>query len=136
MTECSSGLLLWNGKCEDTCPVGTYLSGPVECMKCHYTCLQCIGSTDYQCTACYSDADLHSSTIGSYCYPKSLNEMINYTKWYFWTCIILGINIVLIVVIMMVCFQKRILAKNYPKKSPFIESVKYKLAGNESDSDN
>lgn len=136
LSECTGSLFLWNGKCEETCPTGTFLSEPKTCQKCHYTCASCSGSFDYQCTACFGDAFLETSAFESYCYPKSLKTAIDYTKWYIWTCLILTINVV-VAILGFIYFYWRNKVSAKSNSSHFIESVKYKLTTqNDSDSDN
>lgn len=55
-----------------------------QCVTCHYTCRDCHGSNDYDCTACFPDALLYrTANSESYCYPRSLVSDVLSEKWYF-----------------------------------------------------
>lgn len=57
---CSRGLLLVEGQCVNSCPLGSYLDPSNQCAKCHYSCKACSGPNDYQCSVCHGDAILVS----------------------------------------------------------------------------
>lgn len=54
-----------------------------KCISCHYTCKECAGSLDYQCTECFPDATLLLySSSETYCYPTSVAPLILENIWY------------------------------------------------------
>uniref|UniRef100_A0A224XK28 furin n=1 Tax=Panstrongylus lignarius TaxID=156445 RepID=A0A224XK28_9HEMI len=137
--ECSPGYYLWQGHCEVKCPSGTYATNSV-CTPCHYTCEHCTGTNDYECTQCYPDAEFYNvSSFESYCYPKSILPWLNYTKWYYITCIGLAINGILLVLGGILFYLRRgctFTKKKNNLQPTVINSVKYRLTNNDSDSDN
>nr|XP_024214340.1 furin-like protease 1 isoform X2 [Halyomorpha halys] len=134
--ECSAGFILWNGKCEEKCPLGSFPIGTMDCQQCHYTCQRCDGPNDYQCTGCFGDAELYTSDFESYCYPKSLHHAINFTKWYYRTCIILGINVIVFVIFILIYIRYKNKQGNSSNQAvSYIENVKYKLTQDDSDSE-
>lgn len=58
---------------------------PKICLNCHYSCLNCSGPYDYQCTKCPEDAQLvftHDGNIDErYCYPKHLMTELETSIW-------------------------------------------------------
>ncbi|GAB6032404.1 Uracil phosphoribosyltransferase, synthesizes UMP from uracil, variant 2 [Chamberlinius hualienensis] len=84
--ECPPRMYAVNGMCLNSCPEGHFESSqqldvthlvPV-CLKCHYTCRTCSGPNDYQCIACYGDAELQDY----YCRPMDLLHRLNTTRHY------------------------------------------------------
>lgn len=73
--ECLPNLFLLEHQCVVSCPDGHYptvaSSGQKECFRCHYSCRQCSGSNDYECTACYGDAQLQDNM---YCRPIEMMQ--------------------------------------------------------------
>ncbi|XP_073989172.1 uncharacterized protein isoform X2 [Rhodnius prolixus] len=137
--ECSQGYYLWQGHCEAKCPPGTYATESI-CTSCHYSCEHCTGTNDYECTQCYPDAEFYNvSSFESYCYPKSILPWLNYTKWYYRTCFGLVINGILLSFVGILFYFRRGCSFNKKKdhlQPTIINSVRYKLAQNESDSEN
>ena len=68
---CQSGAYLWRGQCVYECPATSYpvnqtlldQQGNVNglCLPCHYSCLNCSGPADSECSGCHADAELRSS---------------------------------------------------------------------------
>ncbi|XP_046678962.1 furin-like protease 1 isoform X1 [Homalodisca vitripennis] len=143
--ECSSGLLLVEGRCAHNCTEGYYPALTNVCARCHYSCLSCSGPNDYQCLVCYGDALLVVFDQESYCYPRTLVETMDITKWYYRACLGLAFNICLLLVF--ICYiycQNRGFAWRKPvmTSAPYTKSaaitspsVIYDLARAESDSD-
>ena len=68
---CSSGWVLYSSHCVPYCPEGTFAS-PMEkdtnsppsiCLPCHYTCQQCSGPYDFECTSCHKDAGIQETKV-------------------------------------------------------------------------
>lgn len=142
--ECSPGLFLTEGRCEQTCPEGYYSDTPGHCSKCHYSCYQCIGPNDYQCSLCHGDAVLVNYTEQeSYCHPKSLLLAMDVSVWYYRACLGLVINIVLLLLLASyLYFQAKGCKLNNSShhrqslKQPLNKStIIYDLANAETDSD-
>ncbi|CAH1965223.1 unnamed protein product [Acanthoscelides obtectus] len=83
--ECDPNEMLYKNTCIQRCKEKFYnslldipgdITGPERnqtCLACHYTCRNCMGSLDSQCTGCYGDAKLYNvSATETYCYPVSL----------------------------------------------------------------
>lgn len=85
-----------NGECKDHCPIKTYEERDGLCSDCHYTCYQCNGPNDYQCTSCWGDADLTHATGQTYCYPKNIKSVLDDKKWHTIATVLLIINIFLL----------------------------------------
>lgn len=142
--ECSPGLFLTEGRCEQTCPEGYYSDSPGHCNKCHYSCYQCSGPNDYQCSLCHGDAVLVNYTeLESYCHPKSLLLAMDVSVWYYRACLGLVINIVLLLLLASyLYFQANGCKLGKPshhqtasKQSLNKSTVIYDLANAETDSD-
>ncbi|KAF6210162.1 hypothetical protein GE061_013264 [Apolygus lucorum] len=146
--ECFDGWSLLNGHCvksddplavkmAESCPPGEYRTGEV-CSRCHYTCKKCTGPNDYECTLCYADAVVYSTTGENFCFPKSLLPSVNYTVWLRRVYLGLLLNVFFLVSagIVMYVRERGCRIKN-PKTTPkVLESIHYKLAADNSDSDN
>ncbi|KAF0299211.1 Furin-like protease 1, isoforms 1/1-X/2 [Amphibalanus amphitrite] len=64
--ECEHGRLLSEGACVTDCPPGRYADRDrAACQPCHYTCAECGGPNDYQCSGCHGDATLTSGPLGA-----------------------------------------------------------------------
>ncbi|XP_043235224.1 furin-like protease 1 [Amphibalanus amphitrite] len=64
--ECEHGRLLSEGSCVTDCPPGRYADRDrAACQPCHYTCAECDGPNDYQCSGCHGDATLTSGPLGA-----------------------------------------------------------------------
>lgn len=47
-----------------------------QCAACHYSCLECRGPNDYECTRCTNEAQFHSTEFNqSFCVPVALDEI-------------------------------------------------------------
>lgn len=47
-----------------------------ECAACHYSCLECRGPNDYECTRCTNEAQFRSTEFNqSFCVPVPLGEI-------------------------------------------------------------
>lgn len=56
-----------------SCPAGRYTdSDRAGCLPCHYTCADCTGPNDYQCSACHGDATLRLQPAGAACLNTEL----------------------------------------------------------------
>lgn len=118
-------------KCVNTCPNASHpvnytkfdsLSGGV-CAPCHYSCHQCNGPSDSECTACYSDSQLKivkasgnimrclsfrklivisyfigfNSVSESHCYPHELVKQLGeYERWSLGVELALALNVALV----------------------------------------
>ncbi|VVC39282.1 Peptidase S8, pro-domain,Peptidase S8, subtilisin-related,Peptidase S8, subtilisin, Ser-active [Cinara cedri] len=96
--ECSYGYNMYNGECTAKCPVRTYEVQDGICNDCHYTCFQCYGPNDYQCTSCWNDADLTQSMGQTYCYSKNVKILLDDKTWHMLSLILLIINIFLLLI--------------------------------------
>ncbi|XP_019765188.1 furin-like protease 1 isoform X4 [Dendroctonus ponderosae] len=132
--ECYGGLLLYNGTCITNCTQGFYdsrndltekydginLASNGKCIKCHYSCKECSGSLDYQCTECFSDAALYRpSGSASYCYPSNIIYDVLSEKWYYRVILVLTFWTILFLVLGFVYFRKR------PKGYKLINSTEH-----------
>ncbi|XP_066152913.1 proprotein convertase subtilisin/kexin type 4-like isoform X3 [Euwallacea fornicatus] len=96
--ECNPDYFMHNWKCIRSCPPGFYdsrndlnrnsedsnLPSNAKCLPCHYSCMKCRGSMDYQCAECFGDAFLYNrSRLENYCYPSHMMSDILSEKWYF-----------------------------------------------------
>ncbi|XP_054285539.1 furin-like protease 1, isoforms 1/1-X/2 isoform X1 [Macrosteles quadrilineatus] len=153
---CDIGWRLAEGFCHRQCPEGFYPELPEAniarkspqtqafCARCHYSCRSCSGPNDYQCTLCFGDALLVSSDQETYCYPRSLATAVDISKWYYWTCVGLGLNILLLLGFSCYLYcngrgcsvRKPQMSVTFTKKASSAEAaVLYDLARAESDSD-
>jgi furin len=114
LSGCPENLFLHNGRCIKTCPDGFYnLTVTTErnseledllaennsniCLPCHYTCRQCTGSIDYQCTECFPDATLVSVSDNQFsCYPTSIASTLSSNAWYIRVFIMLVVITILL----------------------------------------
>lgn len=94
--ECLQDLVWYNGTCLQSCPPTYYNSRndlnpnaedmpqSAKCLKCHYSCKRCYSFMDYQCTECFSDAELYSpSSSENYCYSSHIMNTVLSEKWYY-----------------------------------------------------
>lgn len=88
-----------------------------RCIPCHYSCKNCVGSIDYECSECYPDATLVTvSNNESYCYPNYLASVVGYKSWYVRIFIMLCVIFVIMTIhLFWYVFKKRtgINKKNY-----------------------
>ncbi|XP_050428302.1 furin-like protease 1 isoform X2 [Adelges cooleyi] len=96
--ECSKGYHLYNGKCSILCPLRTYKERHDLCNDCHYTCYQCIGPNDYQCTKCWGDAELTHTMGQTYCYPKNIKRLLDDRTWHTIATVLLICNVFLLLI--------------------------------------
>lgn len=95
--ECNYGFI-YNGECLDHCPVKTYKAYGNVCAECHYTCHQCNGPYDYQCTSCWGDAELTYTMGQTYCYSKNITSLLQDRTWHTVSTILLIINIFILLI--------------------------------------
>ncbi|XP_042210077.1 furin-like protease 1, isoforms 1/1-X/2 isoform X2 [Homarus americanus] len=116
--ECQKNEYLYNGKCLKNCPDRHYAWNPQEmgatgslsCRPCHYTCRRCSGLQDYECTACWSDAELYNpSEDQNFCHPRILlNAYHSQQSWYMVLLIILlGLLVLVLILAVMVLRARR-----------------------------
>ena len=66
---CQTGKLLYNHNCYSTCPDFNFQAldendSPLDfCASCHYTCKECVGPKDTQCSACCIDGSCGSTLL-------------------------------------------------------------------------
>ncbi|KAF2882899.1 hypothetical protein ILUMI_23285 [Ignelater luminosus] len=139
--ECPSNYILHQGKCLLECPehlYPSYLDAQKSehgnknlqalqsvCLHCHYTCKNCSGSSDYQCTACYPDALLvTSNNLESYCYPNFAVGNLQMEKWYFRAYLLLWLVILLFIFVLIyyIILEKR-LRKKLHREAPQIDII-------------
>lgn len=105
---CTHGYNVYNGECAVKCPVKTYKEKDGVCSECHYTCFQCNGPNDYQCTSCWGDAELTHVMGQTYCYSKNIKSLLEDRTWYRIATVLLIINICLFLIF----FKKGFCRKN------------------------
>ncbi|XP_042210078.1 furin-like protease 1 isoform X3 [Homarus americanus] len=116
--KCQKNEYLYNGKCLKNCPDRHYAWNPQEmgatgslsCRPCHYTCRRCSGLQDYECTACWSDAELYNpSEDQNFCHPRILlNAYHSQQSWYMVLLIILlGLLVLVLILAVMVLRARR-----------------------------
>ncbi|CAH0562213.1 unnamed protein product [Brassicogethes aeneus] len=113
--ECRKGYTLIEGFCLKSCPEKLFPSPNerVRCLPCHYTCKNCKGSLDYDCTECYDDAKLYNiSSNEKYCYPIKLIPNISKVQKleYF---IIITVVLIVVVLSIYLCMKKKNQDHNY-----------------------
>lgn len=83
---------LYDGRCYTVCPDRSYMvaekspsqstihtSVPQKrCEACHYSCVECSGPHDYDCTRCMSEAQFRRTEFNqSFCVPVPFDEITN-----------------------------------------------------------
>lgn len=96
--ECVHGYNLYNGQCTLHCPVRTYKEQDGICNDCHYSCYQCNGPNDYECTSCWGDADLTYTMGQTYCYSKNIKSLLDDRTWHTISALLLIVNIFLLLI--------------------------------------
>ncbi|XP_063990950.1 furin-like protease 1 isoform X1 [Diachasmimorpha longicaudata] len=121
---CENGFYLHQSKCLVQCPWGTYSIHSQEknvCAICHYSCMTCYGPSDIECTSCHGDSALVSVNLKDYqCIVKSLEWTIHSTKWFYFTCILLGLVVIIVAIIgiyMYTVFPRKNRSEGYEKLS-------------------
>ncbi|XP_076261452.1 furin-like protease 1 [Rhynchophorus ferrugineus] len=142
--DCYPDFVWHNGSCLLRCPAGFYdskndlnpnaertsYSMPNKCIKCHYTCKTCIGSFDYQCTNCFSDAELYSSTqFQNYCYPIQLISEIHSRKWNMISMLLLLFAFIIALILIYLCFYLRNNTEGYVNIPTEVDEIR-KLESN------
>ncbi|KAF7267577.1 hypothetical protein GWI33_019215 [Rhynchophorus ferrugineus] len=142
--DCYPDFVWHNGSCLLRCPAGFYdskndlnpnaertsYSMPNKCIKCHYTCKTCIGSFDYQCTNCFSDAELYSLTqFQNYCYPIQLISEIHSRKWNMISMLLLLFAFIIALILIYLCFYLRNNTEGYVNIPTEVDEIR-KLESN------
>ncbi|XP_069960636.1 furin-like protease 1, isoforms 1/1-X/2 isoform X3 [Cherax quadricarinatus] len=109
--ECLRNYYLHNGKCLQSCPESHYGWVPqdmgatesLSCRQCHYSCRSCSGSQDYECTACWGDAELYSPSEGqNHCYPRDLLNVYHSQQSWYTVLLVMLVGLIILVLILAV----------------------------------
>lgn len=127
--ECSNAFNLNNGVCVSICPPKNfYYLKMLKCLPCHYTCMECIGPLDYQCTKCYSDSILYKlSDSESYCYRLNQFHAIQEHIWFyriFKGVVVLLVVLIIISIYLFIKWKRRVSEKYRYEKLSTEESIR------------
>ncbi|XP_063876534.1 furin-like protease 1, isoforms 1/1-X/2 [Scylla paramamosain] len=122
--ECKKDHYIFNGQCLMTCSPGHYawdpqqegVTGVPTCLSCHYSCYNCSGPQDYECTKCWGDEEMYLPSKGqSLCQPSSL--LLSYQRQQGWYLALLGVVIGLLVLVLVMGVMVLRKSKHAPHRS-------------------
>uniref|UniRef100_A0A0P4WFA9 furin n=1 Tax=Scylla olivacea TaxID=85551 RepID=A0A0P4WFA9_SCYOL len=122
--ECKKDHYIFNGQCLVTCSPGHYawdpqqegVTGVPTCRSCHYSCYNCSGPQDYECTKCWGDEEMYLPSKGqSLCQPSSL--LLSYQRQQSWYLALLGVVIGLLVLVLVMGVMVLRKSKHAPHRS-------------------
>lgn len=103
--------------------------GAPTCRPCHYTCYNCSGPQDYECTKCWGDAEVYSpSKDQTLCQPQSL--LSAYRRQESWYLALVGVVMGLVVLVMVLGVMVLRANKRLPHKHSYTKSLGMKSSSN------
>lgn len=73
-SQCMDGFYMYNHKCYDYCPVGTYKNDKMECSMCYSSCTSCNGLSENNCQSCKPDFYFFNNTCYAVCPARMVSD--------------------------------------------------------------